>query len=314
MEGEMRRIAIVRWGFRLTFWAALCLGLAVQESEAGSARGSSGGFSTAIPIRVPTFRGIEPAIVLGYSSQSRGGFAGVGWSLGGFGTVERASPGLGSPRYDATDVFVLNGQELLPCPAPNPSPSCTAGGTHTTKSESDLKIRFDAGTNTWTVWAKSGVKTFFSPVYQTPSGTLTWGQSSVTDTHGNVVSYTWACPSGDDCYPDTVTFAPYTVTLYRETRGDVTSRATGHAATLRFTRSRLRSVLVTYAGLPVRAYRLSYGTSPVTSRSLLLSVQEYGRDVAIDAAGAISGGTALPPYVFEYQDDPLGQSFQRWGE
>lgn len=282
--------------------------------EAGTVVGSSGGFTTAIPLRVPAYRGIEPGIVLGYSSQSRGGFAGAGWSLGGFGTVERAGVGLGSPRYDATDVFVLGGMELLACPAPNPSPSCTAGGTHTTKAESYAKIRFESGSNTWAVWSKGGVKTVYSPVFQTPSGTLVWGQSSVTDPHGNVVSYTWACPAGEDCYPDTVSFPPYAVKLYRETRTDVTSVATGHAGTLRFTRQRLRSVLVSFGGAPVRAYRLSYALSPVTGRSLLVSVQEYGDDVAIDAAGLITGGIALPPHVFTYQTDPLAQSFQRWGE
>jgi hypothetical protein len=71
---------------------------------------------------------------------------------------------------------------------------------------------------------------------------------------------------------------------------------------------------VSFGGAPVRAYRLSYALSPVTGRSLLVSVQEYGDDVDIDAAGLITGGVALPPHVFTYQTDPLAQSFQRWGE
>jgi len=81
----------------------------------GSTRGTRG------------FHGLEPRLVLGYSSQGGNGF----------GVIERFRPDLGSPRYDASDVFTLNGAELLPCPAANPSPSCTAGGTHTTKVESE---------------------------------------------------------------------------------------------------------------------------------------------------------------------------------
>jgi len=276
--------------------------------------GSSGGYLQGIPITVPAYRGLEPRLSLGYSSQGRGGFAGVGWGLSGFGTVERVGAGLGSPRYDSTDVYLLGGLELLPCPTPNASPSCTSGGTHTTKAESNLKIRYDAGPNTWSVWGKNGTRTVFSAVYATPSGTLWWGQTSVVDTHGNIVTYAWACPSGEDCYPELAVLGPYSVRMYRETRPDVMSLATGHSGTLRQIRSRLKSVLVKYNASPVRAYKLTYATSAETGRSLLTSVQEYGKDVAIDGSGAITGGTSLPPYVFQYQSDPLAHSFQRWGE
>lgn len=262
---------------------------------------SSGAFLQAITIRVPAFRGLEPRLVLGYSSQGASGFAGVGWGLGGFGVVERFSPGLGSPRFDGSDVYTLDGRELLPCPAANPSPSCTTGGTHTTKVESYTKIRLQA--NTWTVWGRDGTRTIYSPVYSTPSGTLRWGQTSTVDTHNNTVTYTWTCPADDDCYPGTVQFGPYSVQVSRETRPDVLSFATGHASTLRRMRSRLSSIAVRYSGALVREYRLAYTTSGLTSRSLLQSVREYGRD-----------GTALPPHVFQYQGDPAGQTFQRWGE
>jgi hypothetical protein len=288
--------------------------LAAAPVLADGVSGSSGGYLQSIPIAVPAYRGLEPRLALGYSSQGRDGLAGVGWGLSGFGTVERVSAGLGAPRYDSTDVYLLGGLELLPCPAANSSPSCTNGGTHTTKVESNLKIRFDSGPNTWTVWAKNGTRTVFTPVYATPSGTLWWGETSVVDTHGNSVTYAWTCPSGEDCYPDTVTFGPYWVKVYRETRPDVMSLATGHSGTLRQIRSRLRSVLVKYGASPVRAYKLTYATSAETGRSFLTSLQEYGKDVVIDGSGVITGGTSLPPYLFQYQTDPLAHSFQRWGE
>lgn len=132
---------------------------------------------------------------------------------------------------------------------------------------------------------------------------MRWGQTSVVDTHNNTVTYTWACPANDDCYPDTVQFGPYSVQMVRESRPDVMSFATGHAGTLRWMRSRLSSVVVRYSGALVREYRLAYTTSGLTNRSLLQSVQEYGSD-----------GSTLPAHVFQYQSDPLGQSFQRWGE
>lgn len=142
-------------GLILGFVASLVALSAFASADGVS--GSSGAFLRTIAIRVPAFHDLEPRLALGYSSQGGNGFAGVGWGLGGFGVVERFSPGLGSPRYDASDVYTLNGTELLPCPAPNPSPSCTTGGTHTTKVESYLRIQLQG--NTWTVWSRNGTRT-----------------------------------------------------------------------------------------------------------------------------------------------------------
>jgi hypothetical protein len=118
-----------------------------------------GSFSHAVGIETPGFRGLEPRISLGYSSEGRNGFVGVGWGLSGFSTIQRANQGLGTPKFDGNDVYMLDGQELVPCQAGSVSPSCTSGGTHSTKIESYLKIHFNSGANTWTVWAKDGTRT-----------------------------------------------------------------------------------------------------------------------------------------------------------
>ena len=128
-----------------------------------------GSFSHAIPIEVPGFRGLEPQIALSYSSEGRNGFVGVGWNVSGFSTIQRANAGLGSPRFDSTDVYLLDGQELYPCQAGSVSPSCTTGGTHSTKIESYLKIKFEPGPNTWTVWSKDGTRTIFSQTIIVPA-------------------------------------------------------------------------------------------------------------------------------------------------
>jgi Salmonella virulence plasmid 65kDa B protein len=268
---------------------------------------SQGQFSQLIPIEVPAFRGLEPRLALAYSSEGRSGFAGVGWGLTGFSSVVRTKGGRGVPRFDATDVFILDGQELVACPAGSPSPGCAAGGSHATKDESYLRIKFEASTNSWKVWGRDGTLTVLTAVYTTASGTLRWGQTSTTDTHDNTSSYAWACVDGD-CYPDRVTFGPYSVRLYRESRSDVSSFATGSG--LGWTRYRLRSVLVARQGTPIRAYRLTYGASAVTGRSVLATLQQFGNDVAIDAAGLITGGTSLPARSFAYQGDPLAGSLR----
>jgi hypothetical protein len=143
--------------------------------------------------------------------------------------------------------------------------------------------------------------------------TFRWGQTSVVDTNGNSVAYAWSC-AGGDCYPAGITFGPYSVTLYRESRPDALSFATGGASGLGWTLYRLRSVLVKHNTTPIRAYELSYAQSAVTGRYLLASVKQYGNDVQIDGAtGVISGGSFLPPRTFTYRTDSGGTAFQDWG-
>jgi hypothetical protein len=297
-----------------TIGMVAAVALAPASGVAQGVNPASGSFSQVVAIEVPAFRDLEPRLALGYSSQGRGGLAGVGWGVSGFSAIERASPGLGSPQYDASDVYVLDGRELLACTAGSTSPSCTTGGSHTSKDESYLKIQFDSGTNSWTVWQRDGTRTVLTAVHGTPAGTFTWGQTSAIDSRGNTVTYGWwkdGDPNNpDDVYPDSVTFGPYQVKLYRESRPDAMTAGIG-ASRLRQTRYRLRSVLVKHESEgSIRAYKLSYNTSPLTSRSLLTSVQQYGKDVSIDTSGVITSGTALPARTFEYVEDAAGRSFQ----
>jgi Salmonella virulence plasmid 65kDa B protein len=111
-----------------------------ETGDSGSSRGlernisSNAGFSESIPIAVPPFHGLEPALALSYNSGRGNGFVGVGWQLSGLSLIERASVRFGMPRYDdatlATDVFVWDGEELVACAQAPSSPGCTAGGTH----------------------------------------------------------------------------------------------------------------------------------------------------------------------------------------
>jgi RHS repeat-associated protein len=271
-----------------------------------------GSFSYAIPIEVPPFRGLEPSLALGYSSEGRNDLAGVGWSLSGFGLIERVNAGGGTATYTATDTYLLDGQMLVACQAGSVSPSCTTGGSHSTRIESFLKIRFDASTNTWTVWGKDGTRTLYTPIYDVPSlGTLRWGKTSVIDTKGNTVSYTWTCPAGA-CMPAAIQYNSYRIDVFYETRTDV-SQTTGVTSILQ-NPYRIRSIFVWLVGVGhIRAYRLTYTTSPVSGRSLLSAVQHYGKDVTHDGAGLISGGTTLPPTSFTYQSDALAGSFVTQG-
>lgn len=165
-----------RWAVRgvalaaaLGITLAAGLGLAVAGTEKKSSTPSPRGlgestvdrfygeFEETIPIEVPKFHGIEPAIALSYSSTGGNGFVGVGWTLSGFSKIERASPGKGAPRYDANDIWLLDGQELVPCIGGSVSPSCTTGGTHSTRIENYERIKKETD-GTWTLTSKDGTQ------------------------------------------------------------------------------------------------------------------------------------------------------------
>ncbi len=279
-----------------------------QEKLQDVAEPQAGVFTQTIPIEVPAFHGVEPRLALSYLSAAKNGFPGVGWSVSGIGTIRATKNGRGVPAFAGSDVYLLNGMELVPCAIASASPSCTTGGTHATKEESYQRIRRTG--NIWSVWAKNGTRTDYTPIYVVPEGILRWGQTSVTDTHGNQTQYAWACVEGD-CYPDTVSFGPFLVRFYREPRSDVWSFATGSSTTLGRTTQRLRSVFVMRGDGPIRAYQLTYETSPGTLRSRLVAVQQFGLDVT-QTGGQVTGGTAAPARTFQYSDDPAAGMLHSW--
>jgi hypothetical protein len=128
-------------GFIAMGVAALCLSAQPAVANESSFFGS---YKESIAISIPPHHGVEPKLSLEYDSSGGNGLVGVGWSLQGWDTIQRFQPGMGLPRYDGSDIFALDGQPLVQCLPGSLSPSCRAGGTHSTKIESFLKIAFDA--------------------------------------------------------------------------------------------------------------------------------------------------------------------------
>jgi RHS repeat-associated protein len=267
---------------------------------------SHGTFSEKIAITVPAFRGISPKLSLDYDSSGENGWLGVGWSLGGLSRIERASANKGAPKYDANDIYLLDGEQLVACVTGSASPSCTSGGTHSTKTESYSKITLTGSgpSSTWTVIAKDGTRSVYTAIYLVSSGTqvFKWGKSQVIDTKNNVVNYTWAVNQFGCCweYPDSVTYNGTTIKLYWEARSDKDVGAVGSPG---FTTvwGRIKTIDVMVNGSRVRAYKLAYTTSAGTSRSILTSVQQFGKDATLDASGTVTGGTSLPALTAGYQ-------------
>jgi hypothetical protein len=299
--------AILRRSFLLSTVSFLWL----PSALANTVNGNTGAYSTSVPIRVPSFRGLEPNLALVYNSLGGNGMVGLGWSLTGFPTIERQGADGGTPQYDSTDSFRLGGEDLHVCGS-SPSPGCQAGGTHFTEHENYQRIL--QGATDWTIDAQNGTRSTYSPIFTINGFTYRWGLSLVTDLLGNEVQYHWVCDPGKDCYPADVTYNGYRVKFsYRADRTDPLSFATG--ATLGETRWLLLSIQIELeSGTPIRAYKLKYNTSGSTGRWRLLSVQLYGKDVVIDpVTGAVTGGTSLPAEKFAFLADASDHSFTGGG-
>jgi hypothetical protein len=270
-----------------------------------------GSFNKSIPIDLPGFHGLSPRLRLSYRSSRGNSDLSVGWRLGGVSTIEAAAPRRGTPNYDSNDIFILDGRELVDCTGGMTSPSCTTGGTHATKIESYLRISLDSANNLWEVWDRRGIKTTYQAVLgsntQSFSGTFRWAISEVTDTHGNTVTYAhWT--GTNRTYLDQVSYNGTTVQLYWEQRPDVKSFASGDSgssADLMELAHRLKTIDIQTGGQRVRSYALGFGAaSGGSGRSLLRSLQVFGKDATVDASGNVSGPSSLPEVTFDYHDDP----------
>lgn len=280
----------------------------------------NGNLGYAIDIDVPGFHGIEPQIALNYNSSRKTkisglyqGWLGYAWGLDGFDVIERATPGYGMPAYDANDIYLLDGQAMVACVAGMVSPSCSTGGTHATENESYRRIALNGTTNEWKVTDRDGtVSTFRSvaavanltPSAGTPAYDLAmsyrWLLTSVTDTNGNTVTYSYTCPASPVCYPDAVSYNGTVVKFYIEKRPDMILMGNGRDISV--TSQRIKAVGVTVSGALRGAYKLTYDQAPFSNASRLTAVTRYGTDATIAADGTISGGTAKVLGQMTYQD------------
>ncbi len=281
----------------------------------------NGSFSKDVAIEVPVFRGMEPKISLDYSSGSglssgglNAGWIGVGWSLKGIPDIVRSSRPDGTPKFNTSDVYQLDGQELVACAVLVSSPSCSNGGTHAGRTETYRRINFTS--NIWTVTSEDGTRSIFKAVSTWGStvdssdsnptlirDSYRWLLAEVIDTSGNIVTYSYGCRTLPVCYPSTIIYNGTEVRFISVDLAGYQTKATGRG--LAKLDRQLARVEIRTSGTQVGAYALVREASPSTGRVRLKSVQQFGSGWTVDAAGVVSG-TSLPPTTFLYANSTVG--------
>ncbi len=273
------------------------------------------------PLDLPKFRGLEPKIVLRYNSARKTrrsglyqGWLGYGWGIDGFTTVERATEGRGTPKYDTSDIYLLNGNELVECTTGMVSPSCDHGGTHAGQHENYKRIIHHntqgvAWYNSWDVNGRDGTKVHLRPAdYFNPTSTAginssqfyRWMVQSVTDTDGNQVTYDYQCDEAPSCYPKTISYNGVVVTFHLETRPDLIVMANGESLT-RYEK-RIKTIETTVGGAMHSAVELQYDEDPYSGASRLTGILRYGTDAVVNTDGDVTSGTTRPLVSFDYYD------------
>lgn len=299
----------------------------------------NGSYTYSLPIKVPQFRGLEPKLRLTYDSNrglraggSNPGEFGVGWSLGGLSEILRASTGRGAPRFDTSDTFMLDGEELVAC-TPAMNAGCASAGTHATRVENYQRIKYDSASNTWEVTARDGTRYDYrasSDPALSVSGTQGPGDTTdptggylgsytryllfaVSDTYGNKLDYRYNCASISYCSIAAISYRNQdsstgggAIRFYYDQRPAQQQVSSATGATFATSFNRLLTIDVWSGDQRQRAYQLSYAESTATQLSRLISVREYGHDATLGSSNEITGGTALPATSFSYSDAAFG--------
>jgi RHS repeat-associated protein len=295
---------------------------------------NSGAANLRLAVEVPPGRnGIEPDLAFTYSSEKQNGWLGVGWDLrvSSFEIDTR----FGVPKYDGTERYLFDGEELTPAPNQSSPPTFFLRRVEGRFDQIARNLDANGCVTSWTLTDKHGtVFTFGGPgaVLADPNNgchVFRWGLSQVQDTFGNQmqISYfldkepTAGTEPFRQLYPDTILYtghtshlAPaYKVQLLRDngTRKDaIVNGRPGFQEKTRFRLDHVDVFLEQAGSTPpeqiIRRYQLSYAADSLANfhKSLVASIALQG--VPLNATPSATGTQAVTPtteldqHTFEY--------------
>ncbi|WP_269531858.1 Ig-like domain-containing protein [Chitinimonas sp. BJYL2] len=273
--------------------------------DAGSLPGElsvspSGAATYSIPIAVPPgVNGMQPALSLNYSSQAGNGVAGLGWSLGGFSSIQRcgktiAQDGLfDAVRFANTDRLCMDGQRLvLANLVPSDVNYWADNAEYRTEIETFSRItaQLTNGKRSFKVETKGGQTLYFGD----SSDSYVAGQGRADEQ-----AYAWALRKSEDLSGNQI---QYTYQVDATTGEHLPKTVRWGSAALLFARADF-----TYESRPdpVKTY-LSGSRKDLRSRLTAITMKT---DTGVDG----SGGVQAQKYVLGYeQSSSSGRSLLDW--
>jgi RHS repeat-associated protein len=278
-------------------------------------------YSVAIAV-TPGTAGMEPKLSINYGSQGGAGLIGYGWSLGGLSAISRSPATLIHDEkidgidFDADDRFSLDGQRLIAI-----SGTYGANGTeYRTEIDSFSRIvsygTAGNGPAWFKVWTKAGLiieygnstdSAFNSSVR---SDIISWSVNRISDTSGNYMEFRYSEDTVQGSqrlerinYTGNSLAGSWPYASVRFTYEDRPDPARGYLYGCAISATKRLTAIKSYHGETcVRTYTLGYAQRAYTSRSLLVSLTETGKD-----------GKSYPPLTFEYSNPPVGWDSQpKW--
>jgi YD repeat-containing protein len=284
----------------------------------------TGTATASIPIDVPPGRnGMQPSLSLVYESGGGNGWVGMGWKLEHQGIFRQDKFGVSYTNNVGPNAFLVKmsgvRDDLVEAPGlPGEWRAKIEGGF------SRIQQIGSGSTMYWVATSRDGRKFYFG---QTSASRLAdpsdatkifaWCLDKVIDLDGNYMELTyWGDTANNQGYLDQISYGghdgtggvtpkahTHVIKLYRDA-GTRPDQPDMYLANYRMkTKYLLKTIEVKANENPVRTYEFTYNVSPATSRSLLASVKQHGKDAGVDASGTITPGTSLPATTFSYSAD-----------
>lgn len=279
---------------------------------------ANGAANYTIPLDIPAGPGgITPKLSLIYNSQSSSGLAGYGWTLSGLSTITRCgrtiaqdgnTQGVTFTDGAGKDDYCLDGQKLRPDGSGNyrkeiddftqVTPETTQGQGKSpttgpqwfqvqTKDGLTYKYGYTANSQILAVGRAFGPSECSS---SNPIAVRVWALSSISDSSGNSVSFTYANDTSTTCtgdyWPTSVTYGGGTGSQHKITFGyddlaslspvpaDLKVSYRGGAAVGHTKRLNAINIIYNNSSTATLSYSLYYSLDPTTSYSELQSISE----------------------------------------
>ncbi len=264
--------------------------------------GLTGALTYSYPIVVPPGRGkLTPDINFTYSNQNydNSGIYGYGWSDN-IPYIERQNKrGVENMYSDYYFSSSLSG-EL----------ASTTSTDYSSRNEDGSFYKYTFSNNTWIAKDKLGYTYTFGTTTSarqnssaTSSDVYRWMLEEVRDTNDNYVKYEYTKDNGQ-IYPYKITYTgngvtdgPFEIEFLKQIRSDISTSTKAFFPVV--TKYRINEIYIKVDGTWVRKYNLAYSAGHNGSRSLLTTINDYGRDDSLAT-------TSLPATTFSYQTPPSG--------